>query len=150
MPATPTIYTADPTAFCEDDTALLQSDASASLRFLWFRDAAAIPSASSACAATATGVYTLRVQDAHQCLSPVSNALPVTVYRRPGNPALTAVGATSFCPGQSAVLNVAASGAQAYDWLRNGQPATVTTASSWRVFAAGLYSVVAHGEGDCP
>jgi gliding motility-associated-like protein len=151
LPATPVIYSAQPTALCQGDTALLQFDTFTHLQYQWYRNTVPITVATAnTYAVTETGTYTLRVEDGNRCLSPLSNALTIIVHRRPDNPVLTAVGATSFCPGQSVVLDAVSAGALAYYWSRDGEPVAVTSEAEIRVDAAGLYSVTVRGEGNCP
>jgi gliding motility-associated-like protein len=152
LPVRPVITSTDPPTFCSGGTALLQADAPGATTYRWYRNNNLLLAATGAtCTVAESGTYTLFVEDAHHCAA-AEGSLPwvVTVYQRPAAPSLTAAGSTSFCPGQSVLLEATAPGAQYYVWLHDGLPAATTTVANLQVSEAGDYSVAVYGDGDCP
>ncbi len=82
---------------------------------------------------TASGTFTVKVTDGNGCVSPLSDALTVTVNALPFKPVITANSATTFCSGGAVTLS---SDAGAGNTWSNG-----STTQSNRITASGSYTV---------
>lgn len=137
-PEAPVITARGATSICSGDSVVLEGPAG--LIYVWSNGAT-----SQNITVRATGVYTLQVRNAAGCLSPVSNAINVTVAPQPAAPLITS-DRLSICEGQSAIISGPGGVAQ-YLWSTGATtPAiTVTTAGSYTlriVTAQGCTSAV--------
>jgi len=117
LPAKPVITPGGPTTFCSGGSVALNS--SAALGNTWSTAAT-----TQGITINSTGSYTVRVTDGNGCVSPISDAITVTVNGLPAKPAITASGATTFCQGGSVTLSSPA--AAVYTWSNGGATQKVT------------------------
>jgi large repetitive protein len=107
LPAKPAITPVSATTFCDGGSVTLTSSATAS-------NAWSNGGTSQNNPITVSGSYTVQVTDGNGCISPLSDAMVVTVNPLPAKPAITAGSATTFCDGGSVTLSSLAS--TAYTW----------------------------------
>ena len=123
-PHTPVITTSGATTFCSGGSVTLTSNAATGIQ--WYRDGVAISGAGSqSYVATQSGSYTATL-NALGCISPISDAVVVTVNANPSAAITAPANAVSASTGNSASVASAGSGAT-YTWsITNG---TITSGS---------------------
>jgi gliding motility-associated-like protein len=126
LPAKPVINAGGATTFCQGGSVTLSSSAAAG--YTWSNGAAIqnIP-------VTTTGSYSVQVTDGNGCVSPLSDAVVVTVNPLPASPTINAGSATTFCQGGSVTLSSPA--AAAYAW------STGSTAKQIVITQPGTYTL---------
>ncbi|MDR0668035.1 MAG: gliding motility-associated C-terminal domain-containing protein, partial [Prevotellaceae bacterium] len=146
----PTVYSADPQAFCTGGAALLTADAPDAVSYQWYFNNTPLAGATAdTCVAAATGSYTLRIRNLHDCPSAMSPAWTITVHPFPDVPTLAAAAAT-FCAGQSVALTAGAAGGLVYYWFRDNTPIDTTTPDPvLHTSVPGTYRVETGGAGGC-
>lgn len=107
LPAKPVITPGSATTFCDGGSVTLSSSAASGNAWSNGGTAQTTP-------VTASGSYTVKVTDGNGCISPLSDAMVITVNPLPAKPTITAGGATTFCEGGSVTLNGPA--AAGYTW----------------------------------
>ena len=127
------IVTTNNVAICQGASATLTSSPAAA--YLWSNG-----SSNSSINVTTPGNYTVTVTDANGC-SATSAPLAIAVSANP-TAAITAAGSTTFCQGQSVVLNAATNGST-YLWS-NGATTPSITAN-----ASGIYFVTVTNAAGC-
>jgi hypothetical protein len=81
------------------------------------------------------------------CASSTAQVLAVTTLPSPPN-TITPAGPTTFCQGQSLVLNAPVAAGNTYQWKLNGSNITGATSASYSASAAGAYTVTVF-DGTC-
>ncbi len=108
------------TTFCSGDSVILKADTGTGYAFQWYDGTTAIAGATDTTyTVTTSGSYTVQV--ANGGCSATSNAIPVTVNPSV-NVTVTAAGNTTFCQGDSVMLNATGVSGVTYQWFRNGAP----------------------------
>jgi gliding motility-associated-like protein len=126
LPAKPVVTPGSATTFCQGGSVTLSGPAAAG--YTWSNGATNqnIP-------VTTTGSYTVKVTDGNGCISPVSDAVVVTVNPLPAQPAITTGSSTTFCEGESVTLS--GPSAAAYAW------STGSTAKQIVITQSGAYTL---------
>lgn len=127
-PAKPGIAASGPLAFCEMNQVTLSGQAGFSKYFWSTGDTSLTIQVDSA------DTFSLQVEDANGCISPISDPVQTTVNPLPAQPAITANGSLTFCQGDSVGLQ-APMGFANYNWSN--------MAASQSIFAknAGSYTL---------
>ncbi|MCE2788273.1 MAG: T9SS type A sorting domain-containing protein [Sphingobacteriales bacterium] len=130
------------TTFCQGKSVTLNTNAGSGLQYQW-KDSTTgnIPNATTASfIATVSGVYKVIVINNNNC-SDSSAAIKVTV-----NPITTATaaatGPTTFCEGNSVLINANTGASLYYQWLKETGAIIGSTSASYLVNATGAYKVV--------
>jgi len=135
-----TISATGPTTFCAGSSVILNANTGSSLAYQWKINGTPITGATSPTyLANTTGAYTVIVTNTNTGCNNNSSSLYVVVNPLPAA-AITALGNTSFCNGDSVKL-VANSGNLIYQWQINGNNIAGATSISYTANNAGIYTV---------
>jgi hypothetical protein len=146
LPATPVISASGTTAVCPGKTLVLNSSAATGNQ--WYKDGAAIAAASgNTYTASQAGIYTLITSNAAGCFSAVSAGISLSAAAAPSTPTITAAGATSFCNGNSVVLN--SSAAASYQWFKDATAISGAAGASYTATTAGSYTIQVSAANGC-
>jgi len=138
-----------PLRICEDG-GTLQIDASAgnSTSYLWFRNGSLITGSTSSLTVTSPGAYWATASETNLSCSAASDTLTVTTALKPPLTLSAPNGKTSFCAGDSILLQPTQRSDYTYAWFRDDQ--ILTAASSlFYVDIAGTYSVAVTDSAGC-
>ena len=150
LPSTPVITADGPTEFCDGGSVALVATADAGSAYIWYLNGSAILGAGGAGHnAEVDGDYTVVATGANGCESLPSNALNVIVDPLPAVPVLTALDATTFCEGSSAVLMATADADATVQWSLNGIAIIGADQMALVVNASGEYSATATSAAGC-
>lgn len=140
-PALSSITSIGTTTFCAGDSVHLQSTSTANgYSYQWQLSGVDIANANTIdLYANTSGLYTLNTTNS--CGTVASNPVTVNVNALPVA-AITPPVSTSFCMGDSLLLNAVADSSYTYQWQLNGVDITGEVLSSYMVTQAGDYSVV--------
>ncbi len=139
---TATISAGGPLIFCQGGSVTLSVNATANATYQWLVNGGNIGGATSTSyAATASGVYAVRVTSTNGCSTTSSNDT-VVVNPSPGA-SITASGSTSFCSGDSVVLYGNTGSGLSYHWSNNA------TTSFIKVFTQGSYALTVTNSSNC-
>jgi hypothetical protein len=143
-----TVNSTGATTFCQGNSVVLNANTGSGLTYQWKNNGTNITGAtSSSYTANAAGSYSVVVTNSSGC-SATSTATSVTINSLP-TATITAVGATTFCQGNSVVLNANTGSALIYQWKNNGTNISGATSSSYTANAAGSYTVVITNSNGC-
>lgn len=132
---------------CSGDTVTLKSPSAASSSWQWRKDNINIGGATdSIYKAFASGVYTVSVTNA--CASTVSSPLEVAVKSKPGA-VITPSGPTTFCSGDSVILQGSTGNFYTYYWKQNNSVIANALSSSYTAKQAGVYKVGIYNKYGC-
>lgn len=147
---TAAVTTSGPTTICQGDSVILSTATGTALTYQWKRNGTNVTNGtSSSYAATLTGSYTVVVtQTGCTPSSATSSAVAVTVNALPAA-TLTAGSATTFCVGDSVVLNANTGTGLSYQWTLNGTDISGATVSSFTAKTSGSYRVVVTNSSSC-
>jgi hypothetical protein len=146
LPVTPVISASGTTAVCPGKTLVLNSSATTGNQ--WYKDGAAIAGATgNTYTASQAGIYTLIASSAAGCFSAVSAGVSLSAAAAPATPTITAAGATSFCNGNSVVLNSSASAS--YQWFKDATAISGAAGASYTVTTAGSYTIQVSAANGC-
>lgn len=134
-----TISPGSDTVFCIGGSVTLSSTTLPGVTYNWFKDGVNTGSTGSSYAATATGVYSVRVSTS-SCSGVFSNTINVTVNPLPAA-TVTAAGSTTFCDGLSVTLNANTGTGLAYQWQKGGTDIPGETSASYVASTSGTYRV---------
>ncbi len=125
LPAAPSISANGPTTFCQGSSVML--NASTANTYSWSNGAT-----TQAINVSTTGSYTVTISNANGCTA-ASAPTAVTVNPLPTAPTISANGPTTFCQGNSVMLNTSA--ASTYSWSNGAttQAINVSTTGSYTV-----------------
>jgi len=123
VPPTPTITSNGPTTFCAGQNVILTS--SSTTNNTWSNGAT-----SQTITVTDPGTYTVSVTSSG-CSSNPSSPTVITVNPIPAAPTITAGGPTTFCSGNSVILNSSASTGNNWSNGANSPSITVTTSGTY-------------------
>jgi hypothetical protein len=140
---TATITATGPTTYCSGANACtLSANTGAGLLYQWFRSGTLVTGATAATYvpnATSSRNYTVRVTNANGCTK-TSTGVAITVNPLP-TATVTAQGPTTFCNGDSVVLQANITAGLTYQWLRNSAAISGATANKYTAKTAGTYKV---------
>ncbi|MBL7904660.1 MAG: PKD domain-containing protein [Bacteroidales bacterium] len=127
-PATPVITASGPVSFCAGGSVTLSAPAGYA-SYLWSNG-----ETTQSILVTSSGIFSVTVSTLSGCSSLPSAPVSVLVNPYPATPVITALGATTFCNGQSVVLSATA-GFASYLWSNGAvtQNITVTESGSYTV-----------------
>ena len=134
---TASISAAGSTTFCDGGSVNLSLTPVAGASYQWLLGGSPIFGASSTSyAASEPGSYAVLVTTA--ACAATSNSINVNVSQAPVS-TITAAGPTTFCQGNSVVLNGATGSGYSYQWLNNAVAISGATSSSYTATTAGNY-----------
>lgn len=150
LPSTPMITAQGPTQFCDGGTVGLVATGDAGSAYTWYLNGSAILGAGgSGHNAEDDGDYTVVAIDGSGCSSMPSESLNVIVDPLPAVPVLTALDATTFCEGGSAVLMATADADAVVQWSLNGVEITGANDLALVANVSGDYSATATSAAGC-
>jgi hypothetical protein len=130
------------TTFCFGDSVFLNANTGTGITYQWKKDGVNIPGATtSGYFANASGSYTVAVTTTATGCTNTSTAISVTVNPLPTATA-TPVGASTFCNGDSVLLNANIGTGITYQWIKDGIIIPGATSSSFSASTSGAYTVV--------
>jgi hypothetical protein len=137
-----------PSTFCQGDSVLLNANTGTGLTYQWKKDGSNIGGATaSSYTANAAGSYEVVVTNTNNC-SATSSAIAVMVNALP-SASITVGGPSTFCQGDSVLLNANTGTGLTYQWKKDGSNISGATASSYTANAAGSYEVVVTNASNC-
>ena len=135
------ITAATSTTFCAGGSVVLSAAAVAGYNYQWYKNGALITGASTAnYTATTAGIYKVQVTNGTTGCSSISSTPDTVVVI--ATPVITALSATSFCWGSSALLSVATGGAMgiSYQWQLGGVSIPGATNGTYSAVVSGSYT----------
>jgi hypothetical protein len=128
------------TTFCSGGNVMLNANTGNGFTYQWKNNGTVISGATAMnYTATTTGNYTLSITSGG--CSATSSAIAVTVNPLP-SATITAAGPTTFCSGNSVVLNATTGNGYGFQWNNNNTPISGATNASFTASTSGNYSVV--------
>lgn len=150
LPSIPVITAEGPTEFCDGGMVILTATGDAGSAYTWYLDGSAILGAGgSGLNAEENGDYTVLAADGSGCVSLPSVALNVTVEPLPTVPVLTALDATTFCAGGSAVLMATTDTGASLQWSLNDVEIAGANGMALVVNVSGEYTAIATSAAGC-
>lgn len=137
---TPAINNSSPLIFCNGGSVVLMSNAFSGITFQWQKNSVDIAGATGqSYTASTTGSYRVK-QTANGCFK-YAPAVSVNAGGTSVAAAITANGATTFCPGESVLITVDnAIPGYSYQWKNSGVIIGGATASSFSATSSGSYT----------
>jgi hypothetical protein len=144
-----TVTASGPTTFCSLDSVILSANTGAGYTYKWYKYANLIAGAtSSSYKATTSGKYKVEVTNVYSC-SKKSTATTVTVNPLP-TASITASGPTSFCAGDSVVLNATTNTpGSTFSWKRYSNVIAGATSATYSAKITGKYKAVVTSPAGC-
>lgn len=143
-----TISAGSSTDICLGESVIISAVDSPDLTYQWQINGATIPGANqSSYAASAAGEYNLVVTNASACSS-TSDIISVSVSPQP-EATITPNGPTTFCIGNTVLLQATSGNGYTYQWNQNGNPLPGVVNSVFNVSASGSYTVVVTNQSGC-
>lgn len=137
------------TKICAGQTVTLSASSTLGVNYQWLKNGGLIPGATlPTYAASQTGAYSVRVTNTGTGCSKTGNSVSVTVNSLP-LAAVTANGPTSFCNGDSVVLQANSGVGYSYQWRKNGNPVAGATSINYSAKSAGTYKVKVTDANSC-
>ena len=147
-PPLPTITNSGSTTFCQGNSVVLNANAGSGLTYQWKNNGNNIVGATAATyTATTAGSYSVEVTNNSGCAA-ISVPTSVIVNVNP-TATITSGGSTTFCQGDSVVLNANAGSGLTYQWKNNGNNIVGATAVTYTATTAGSYSVEVTNNSGC-
>lgn len=135
----PSITPAGSTTFCNGDSVKLYSTIISGTTTQWLKDNITIPGANYwYYYASTSGNYT--VTKTNSCFSATSSPVTITVNPLP-SAAITSGGSTTFCSGDSVVLNAPLQANRSYQWKKGANNIINATAPGYTAKNSGTYKV---------
>lgn len=145
---TATATAASATTFCQGGNVVLNANSGSGLSYQWRKDGVNISSATSiSYTANATGNYKVIVSNTNGCIDS-SAVITVTVNSLP-TVLITPASATTFCQGNSVLINANTGSGLNYQWRKDGTNISGATSSSYTASVAGVYKVVITNSNGC-
>lgn len=142
------ITPATSTTFCQGGSVQLNANTGSGLSYQWVKDGSNISGATSSSYTTnAAGSYTVVVTNGSGC-SATSSASSVTVNSLP-SASITTATATTFCAGDSVVMNANTGTGLTYQWKKDGATISGATSSTYAAKIGGNYTVVVTNSSGC-
>jgi|GEM_PF-2219013 len=143
-----TISAGGPTSFCPGGSVTLNANTGTGLIYLWQRNGTTITGANTASIqATLAGDYRVIVSTTSGCAD-TSSITTITLLSLP-TAQITAGGPTTFCSGDSVVLNANTASGLSYSWLLNDTILPDDTSASLVVRISGNYKLRVTNSGGC-
>ena len=137
------------TRICSGQSVTLSAVSSLGLSYQWLRNGVNIPFATlPSYTANVTGDYKVLVANTGTGCSKLSPVVNVTVNPLP-LALVTASGSTSFCNGDSVLLQANNGSGYTYQWRLNGNPMPGATSVSYMAKSAGTYKVRVRDANGC-
>jgi hypothetical protein len=136
------ITASGPVIFCDGGNVVLNTPVAANRSYKWKKDGVDIAGATSASyTVTVSGNYKVTVTNtASGCSRTTVNNTAVTVNPLP-DAVINAGGSTTFCNGDSVLLNASSLPNRAYQWTKGGTNISGATAASYKATTGGSYKV---------
>lgn len=146
---TVTVTASGKTKVCEGKTVALTATSSLGVSYQWLKNGGIISGATlPTYSATQSGLYTARVTHNISGCSSTGNSINVVVNPLP--PAtITATGPTTFCSGDSVVLQANTGSGLTYQWKLFGNDITGAVSNNYPAKLAGNYRVRVYGSNNC-
>jgi PKD repeat protein len=133
---------------CQGDTVSLHGPSDVSLSYQWNSYGTPISGATdSVISVNQTGNYTLVATNSNNC-STTSLGTVITVNPVPGASILP-LGSTSFCDGDSVLLQANAGSGLSYNWFKSGNPISAANGSQFTADTNGTYTVEVTNSFNC-
>jgi len=143
-----TISANGPTVFCKGDSVSLGANTSVNFTYQWTRNNVDIAGAVQPdYTVKKSGTYKCRITNLYGCQR-VSSGIKVTVYTLP-KAKVTALGPTTFCAGDSVVLEAYSGNGYSFQWRRNGVDIPGATAQHYTATIPGAYKVAVTKTNGC-
>jgi hypothetical protein len=134
------ITPAGPLSFCSGDQVLLNANTTDVFSYQWKKNGVIISGATaSSYSPTTSGNY--QVEENNFCGTSVSSVISVTVNSLP-SATITPSGPTSFCSGESVILNAPVTSNRSYQWKKGANLISGATLSSYTATTGGNYRVI--------
>lgn len=136
------------TDICLGESVIISATDNPDFTYQWQINGATISGANqSSYAASAAGEYNLVVTNASACSS-ASEIISVSVSPQPES-VITPNGPTTFCIGNTVLLQANSGNGYTYQWNQNGNPIPGVVNSVFNVSASGNYTVVVTNQSGC-
>ena len=143
-----TVTPATSTTFCIGGSVVLNANTGTGLTYQWNNASGIISGATTAnYTANTAGTYTVSVTNANNC-SVTSTGITVTVNPLPVA-TITPASSTTFCTGNSVVLNANTGAGLSYQWYNGTTAIAAATAASYTANAGGSYTVSVTNANNC-
>lgn len=145
-----TITANGPTTFCSgQNLCTLNANTGTGLTYQWIKGSTNISGATSASyiPTTSSNFYKVKVTDANGCTKN-SATISIVVNSKP-NATITALGSTTFCNGDSVVLQANAGTGFTYQWKKGANNVSGATARNYSAKLAGNYYVTVTNSNGC-
>lgn len=145
---TATATAASATTFCQGGSVVLNANSGSGLTYQWRKDGVNISAATSiSYTANGGGNYKVIVSNTNGCIDS-SNTITVTVNPLP-TAAITPSGATTFCQGNSVLINANTGSGLSYQWRKDGNNIGGALSSSYIASTSGVYKVIITNSNGC-
>ncbi len=145
---TATATAASTTTFCQGGSVVLNANSGSGLTYQWRKDGVNISSATNiSFTANTSGNYKVIVSNSNGCIDS-SNAITVTANALP-TATITPAGATTFCQGNSVLINANTGSGLNYQWRKDGTNISAATSFNYSASAAGVYKVIITNSNGC-
>lgn len=143
-----TLTAGGPTGICQGESVVLVASSGSGLTYQWQIEGATIPGASGASyTASSAGSYTVVITNSSACTS-TSDPLFVTVNPQP-EATITPNGPTTFCIGNTVLLQANTGNGYTYQWNQNGNALPGIVNSVFNIGESGSYTVVVTNQSGC-
>jgi glucose/arabinose dehydrogenase len=132
-------------SICSGATQLLTANAGSGYTYRWYRNNVLQSATAQTFNAGTAGSYKVEVSIGGSC-AVQSNTMVLDVINNP-TPAITPLGPTTFCNGQSVSLSANTFAGVSYQWLRNSVSITGATSQNYTATTAGAYKVIETANG---
>lgn len=148
-PAIPVITKSGLSVLCEGQNIVFNAGPMSGLTFQWLNNGAVINGANSnTYSTTLAGNYSVRISNQFNCKK-TSVQESIAVNPSPLKPLLTKNSSTTFCAGDSVILNTTNNSGITYQWYKNEDIITGATANTFNAFTSGNYVVTATNTYQC-
>jgi len=127
--------------FCQGDSVILSVTNTAGYTYQWKLNDGAVGTDTCIYVAKAAGIYSLTVSNTTGCSTDATNTVTVTVNPRPSLPVVNISGSTTFCNGDSVVLDVTNNPSYTYQWQNNSTAIAEAATNKYIALNTGVYSL---------